>query len=350
MALPPSIRYLFARLQPAAQPVVWGPVLVLTLLGVVFWEYRNHPEWLAGFEIDRQSPSVQLPETELTLDEQAALAQVDSLDVLLADLDASTPAIQPDTPEASLFNQLTKIADSEPLRTNNYSPYNSNPAQPRPVSPPSTLDNPARSTASALNLSALLGTETAAEPSQASALQTALSRLPTQTENSEGRSPASSATQPSTAPDRIANTDAAASATLPGTRPGVGPIRFIPTTPSMSPPPGTTGYTPPATLNLAPNNYPGGNAYTNLTTPALPQVQSGFDNLPNRAATTPVLPPSASNLYSQPQVPQVPQNTVPFSVPRPPGAYLGGGQIQTFSNPLGSSTWGPEDYPSNYNY
>lgn len=350
MAIPPSVRYLFARLQPAARPIVWAPILVVTLLGVVLWEYRQHPEWSDAFEIDTESPSAQIPETELTLDEQAQLSQVDSLAVLFNDLAASTPTIQAaETPEDTLFNQLSEITSqtnqAQIRPSSSYALYRTQSSAQADTSS-GTASPP--SLASAANLATLLNPEAASPTGQSSALQEALGRLPSQTAGtSETRSPAgqspNSASAQTTGPSQFSNAEipAAAQGNTPA---GAAPLRYIPTTPNMSPPPGTTGYTPPATLNLAPNNYPSGNAYTNLTTPGLPQTQPRFNGLPNRSAT-PTLPTSPGSQYIQPQ----PQFNNSSSVPRPPGSYIGGGEIQTFSNPLGSSSWGPQDYPNNYN-
>ncbi|NJN01169.1 MAG: hypothetical protein HC816_01085 [Leptolyngbyaceae cyanobacterium RM1_1_2] len=345
MAVPPSVRYLFARLQPVTQPIVWGPVLVTVLLGVFLWEYRVHPEWSDSFEIDLQSRSAQIPETDLTLEEQAELAQVDNLNTLFNDLAASTPSTQfAETPGDNLLGQLSEAASSNPSRLNSsYSPGTL--ASLQASSPFSTT--------SATSLFSLIpeilpqgaqGAQ-ATEASQPSALQSALGRLPGQSSSSAPQSPANDARQANGETAQPFGTVPAGN--LEDTRSGTALPRFIPTTPGMSPLPGTTGYTLPPTLNLAPSSYPQGNAYTNLATPSgLPQNRPDFSGLPNRSAA-PVLPPSSGSQYSQPQVPQT---SVPFAVPRPPGSYIGGGQIQTFSNPLGSSTWEPEDYPNNYNY
>jgi hypothetical protein len=137
--------------------------------------------------------------------------------------------------------------------------------------------------------------------------------------------------------------------------------------PQTSPFPGTTGYTMPSALRPAPYsvNYPAGSngsnsyygVYPNTYPPfgyssapystGLPvsPAAPGYSTLPQLQVpiqTLPVTPDGRTPGYSSrvpvpifntPATPVVPQSA-PFSIPRtPPGRYIGGGEINTFSNP-----------------
>ena len=127
-----------------------------------------------------------------------------------------------------------------------------------------------------------------------------------------------------------------------GTIPGSN-LTFIRTIPDMSPPPGTTGYTPPPALNLSPATLSSGNAFTNLTAPQAASPSSGIPSLTSGQSgltgdtggvgvPSSVLPPTTGTQL-QPQIEGLTFEESPFSVPREPGRYVGGGYINTFSNP-----------------
>ncbi|MGH2416068.1 MAG: hypothetical protein ACRDEA_20735, partial [Microcystaceae cyanobacterium] len=44
---PTLLRYFKARLMPIARPIFWAPIGLLGLSIVVFWQFKNHPEWWA---------------------------------------------------------------------------------------------------------------------------------------------------------------------------------------------------------------------------------------------------------------------------------------------------------------
>lgn len=117
-------------------------------------------------------------------------------------------------------------------------------------------------------------------------------------------------------------------------------------TPSPYPVPGATGY------NVPSDNSNSINSYTYLNQPQVPTVvappvqinpsvttvtpnnlgQSPFQStIPSTGYSNPGFNPNSVNSGLQPYQMQTPSN---FSVPRPiPGRYIGGGQINTFSNP-----------------
>jgi hypothetical protein len=138
----------------------------------------------------------------------------------------------------------------------------------------------------------------------------------------------------------------------------MGEPQFQPYMPRTSPPPGSTGYTLPPSFRTSGDSTSSfsesGSGFSNFSRP---QPLPGYDSAPR--TTQPMLPsgqryssPGQSQGFGtssgsgfggytpqsqviQPQVtqPQVTQ-PAPFSVPRtPPGQAIGGGQINTFSNP-----------------
>ncbi|HEY9889878.1 MAG TPA: hypothetical protein V6D02_15845, partial [Candidatus Obscuribacterales bacterium] len=122
------------------------------------------------------------------------------------------------------------------------------------------------------------------------------------------------------------------------TIPGVS-FPVLPTLPQMSPPPGTTGYTPPASLNLLPP-ISGSTAPSGFPATGVPSA-GGVATPTGATGVAPLTTPQVdvSNGYVTPYAPVVPPtpaptvNPSPFGVPRPPGSNIGGGYINTFSNP-----------------
>ncbi|NJR66963.1 MAG: hypothetical protein HC772_19285 [Leptolyngbyaceae cyanobacterium CRU_2_3] len=117
-----------------------------------------------------------------------------------------------------------------------------------------------------------------------------------------------------------------------------------PFAPRTSPPPGTTGYTlpsvfrtPASTPSSSTPNYPN-NTGLGLNNFSRPQPVPGLEFVPQQATqpSSSIYGPRTTPGYgispnAQPQISPAPP---PFSVPRtPPGRSIGGGQINTFSNP-----------------
>ncbi|MCU0551350.1 MAG: hypothetical protein MUC48_18535 [Leptolyngbya sp. Prado105] len=74
-----SSRYWFARLRPLARPVFWAPSIALMLLGLFAWEFFSRPELMSYFGISS-------PEGELSAEDQAIAADIDSLSLLMNDI------------------------------------------------------------------------------------------------------------------------------------------------------------------------------------------------------------------------------------------------------------------------
>jgi hypothetical protein len=85
-----SVRYLIARLRHWTQPAVWAPLAVLCAGGVFLWEVSVNPERLSidGEEVAASNNSGSLP--GLSAEDSAIAAEIDSLPVLVDQLNGST--------------------------------------------------------------------------------------------------------------------------------------------------------------------------------------------------------------------------------------------------------------------
>lgn len=85
-----SVRYLIARLRHWTQPAVWAPLAVLCAGGVFLWEVSVNPERLSidGSEVAASNNSGSLP--GLSAEDSAIAAEIDSLPVLVNQLNGST--------------------------------------------------------------------------------------------------------------------------------------------------------------------------------------------------------------------------------------------------------------------
>lgn len=274
MRLPPVIRYLPARLAPLANPFVWMPICALGITGIFIWEYRNHPEWLQWSAPDYESNN----NLGLTPDEQGALAELDNLSVLLNETQSSSPATsqeppQPNSPEPATAPEEQDETNTADLLAGYFEQYGLNRglerAQPSP-SPSATnaLRNSEASSTALIPSSSdsLIGAyqglgltpTTASESPLAAAIrqraatpvQSAAENRPERQLTPESVNSAGVGSEPDPTP--LGNTAIPGQEELvQGGLPGVAGLSFIRTTPNMSPPPGTTGYTPPASLGLS---------------------------------------------------------------------------------------------------
>ncbi|MEG3857768.1 hypothetical protein [Microcoleus sp. herbarium12] len=86
---PTSVRYLIARLRHWTQPAVWAPLAVLCGGGLFIWEVSVHPERLSvdGEEVAASKKQDSLP--GLSAEDSAIAAEIDSLPVLVNQLNSS---------------------------------------------------------------------------------------------------------------------------------------------------------------------------------------------------------------------------------------------------------------------
>src|SRR4028119_1634765 len=91
---PTSVRYLIVRLRHWTQPTVWAPLAVLCAGGVFIWEASVNPERLSidGEEEAASNNSGSLP--GLSAEDSAIAAEIDSLAVLVDQLNGSTSSEQ----------------------------------------------------------------------------------------------------------------------------------------------------------------------------------------------------------------------------------------------------------------
>ncbi len=262
MAKSAFLKYLPARLKPLGRPAIWIPLTALTLIGAFLLEYQRNPDWF-----DRQPVTNLTPNSQLTAEEEARLAEIDTLDVLLdgSRMPDSTPAvtsqINPDAP---------KDPAAEDGDDNGSGELSLQEAYPIPGTSGTTTLQPGSSVFS--NPGALTGRSSAtgssgasngttfnfgdslvnpAAPSTNSALAEALNRREA-ARASEQEEPASTSAESTNSQ----TSSPSGSGTTLGVRQAVPPAQpvpgsFIRTTPEMSPPVGTTGYQAPATSNLS---------------------------------------------------------------------------------------------------
>jgi hypothetical protein len=365
------------RLRFFTRPLPLASAVGALLLGVFVWDYLRHPEWFGAFEDDATGPNEEGNLTGLTPEERAAAAGLDSLTVLMNELGVepgNNPRIQA-LPEGDLTNQSSFLNGALALSQGNNNSSSSIATSPfadylqqyqfgRNSLAPDSASSDTGGQFGSISVNSF-GNPTAATEQRpinplAEALQNqaglsgAVSAQPNSPLANELRSLSNSRAQ-QTAETETGGTESATrengQITLPPgefsseitTIPGIN-FPVLPTLPQMSPPPGTTGYTPPASLDLMPP-LPGSTTSTStfLGTPAAPSSSglagtSSGTGVPNLNSSnvdvsngyvTPYAPTGAG-VTTAPVTPTVPQ---PFSAPRAPGVYTGGGYINTFANP-----------------
>ncbi|GAB4377082.1 MAG: hypothetical protein Kow00121_25560 [Elainellaceae cyanobacterium] len=351
--LPASIRTLKARLKVLGRPAVWGSASILILALFFLSKYWQHPQQFLGLEGDRES----LPTSEAS--ESTPPSPLDPFSSV-EDAETTPQSESALAPFLADFeqNRLETLRLSRPLTSSE----RSNPASSLPipligVDPEgnSRTDLPNLGTSASFptlseddlrNATAAPSTTNSQAQPAVNPLQSALDRRATDspsTSQVSSPTPAGSASLSQAESTRTTATSASfrSGATYsPQPLPGQ-PLpqqtliqpQFVPQT---SPAPGTTGYRLPASLS----------------SPVTDSAVGSFDRLssPSNIAPLPALPPRSisplvppslpsgnavnNGINPQPQVSQPLAVPAPFSVPRAvPGRTIGGGQINTFSNP-----------------
>lgn len=331
-----SMRALAARLQLLKRPTVWGSALIVIVPLFLLADYWQNPDQAtrnqsasdptlsAGRIPSRTTPfdPSSLPEVPISeIPSSGAFGQTNVLDGLL------TP------PLSSPSKQSTE------QKTNPRSP-----AAASSLSKPSELSSPFPASTVGQPATAGSGTASSSSTSQStqplSPLQSALNRSAGQPNAQTSDPSAQPAAQTPTAYGQPYGSSFGTSGQTTVGQPTVGqassqPSGYQPYVFQTAPAPGTTGYTvPPAFRTPAntpgyPNStYPNSTSITPQTAPALPNQA-----IPNSYGRTPGYSSTAPN-FSAPTYTS-PQSAQPaFSVPRTaPGQYIGGGEINTFSNP-----------------
>ncbi|MDA0267228.1 MAG: hypothetical protein O3A14_09755 [Cyanobacteria bacterium] len=374
MALP-QFRYLWARLSPLAHPAVLASGLFALLAGAFALEFGRNPNWYRAYDADlEESANGDLVSSDLTPEEQAQVANIDNLAfltntignesaepgtslqgqqeplTLLQQLLASSSSTVSDRPadseESTLNRYLDRYAalelDSIDPSTNIYrsifesASSGATGANPNFSQLATQGQTPAQGNGS--ESSPLINSNPLAQALQA--LIPGLTGTPaSDSQASDGAGETNSGLGALTADGTNTTVDPFGlnGSLRPVTLPGI-PGTFLPTTPAMSPPLGTTGYTPPASLPLIPPlNTNLSNAYTNF-----PNIPGGAGVPAAANSNLDLTIPSVNNGLTSPLSTTVPASPSrnsstlapsPFAVQGIPGSYTGGGYINTFSNP-----------------
>jgi hypothetical protein len=352
-----SLRYLKARLQVLKRPKVWGSALVLLLPLFFLADYWKQPgKYAAGIN---QSPetvrSIPAPVSGST----SPLSDGSRISIPNAsDLEAQSSSVPSASrwqidPLTALLTSPSPDAEQEASEQKPTLRNRRTPLSPRSSNLPKVdLSDAFNSGASPTTAQASgpTGSEensSSANRAAASQIQAALDRIAGQPAagnqgNQENIQPGSqTGATAQTAPNPYGQFGSSSS-TPAASQSFSQPSGFQPYTPQTSPSPGTTGYTVPPAFRTTTNNSsspsfgpsPSSSGFRSVpqigpTAPTQPMNRSGsYGNTPGYSSQIPSYP---SPTYTNPQSQVEP---APFSVPRtPPGRYIGGGEVNTFSNP-----------------
>ncbi|KAM3092546.1 hypothetical protein ACKFKF_31210 [Phormidesmis sp. 146-12] len=348
----PARRYLIARLRPLTRPVFWAPAIVLMLVMLFTWEFWTRPEFLSYLGIQS---GAETDENALSAEDRAIGADIDTLPLLLNDVGILANPASPDQSGATKSApQPTNLANLQGIPI---AGSTTNQAQPNQTQPNQTQLTP--------GLFGNLGN---------SPIPLQRSGFPNSVNNSGGQQPAEQtpfATQqifstnnlltPSSMPSPLTQSPLQSPLTTPPNattaenRPPLTPSSFTAVPGSGAPIEGTTSLGSFGVNATTPNNASATNSFTNLvegsqpisgsqnslsggtpTTPSIaPPLQSSTPQFnPGQPLPTPGLGASPDAFAPQPSTQAIPANNIPLSAPRPiPGRFIGGGQINTFSNP-----------------
>ena len=132
MAQFPWLRSSLNRLTFLSRPVPLASTLGVLLLSIFLWEYSRNPEWFGSFAQDNgASPEGTLDRSTLTPAEQAAVADIDNLSVLMNELGVESGgvptlqsiAIGQDEDENAIASDLLSL--SQPGTTSTANPSTS---------------------------------------------------------------------------------------------------------------------------------------------------------------------------------------------------------------------------------
>ncbi|MBD2743427.1 hypothetical protein [Coleofasciculus sp. FACHB-1120] len=377
--VPASIRYFKARLRTFTRPAFWGSAIAMVMLVLGVWEYWVNPEWLNS-AVDEETENEQVDsaanpsdDPNLSQESSAIGADIDNLPALMQEFNrGAAKAGKGKTPDPNepqgLFEQLTRNPStaSNPESTD----------QPQAIAgipkAPQSLNNPFLTSAQDFfnrganaspqpNTGEFLGLT---PPNQQVAIPTTTSTpnlgfgVPNLTNPNQNTLPVNLLQQ---ALNQNSATQAANAS--PSGNPSQQALPNSTSGGQMAPPPAsalanTTGYNSPSvTTSSTTQGSSTPNSYTYLSQPqALPPVAAPAVPVTPQIAP-PVAPITTSNYGQYPSGAttqtsgfnsnsgfgsnmgnsgsQSNQSSQPnFTTPRRvPGRYIGGGQINTFSNP-----------------
>lgn len=320
---PALMRYFMARLRPLGRPIFWGPAIALLLLVLFTWDFWTSPGLQSSLGIGDSDPE------EVTQEDQAIGADIDSMPVLLNDIGIAakttapkpqqSPLLQKSNTEGSAITSFAPSSAPQPSPANAqgaFGVFNNALAERYGLTNSGTVveEQPAAIVPGTIGLGAMGASNPAPAAPAQSPLQAAMSKIATQAQPGVG----SPAINGLAAPPNLANPPAEGSAPL--SSPGIDGMR------------GTT-----APVNSYTNLMGGSQPLQDYSTVPAP-VPAPVPAMPNLS------PAPIPSSFGQPSAPQPGNfgvqspapaiNQQPFSVPRPiPGRTIGGGKINTFSNP-----------------
>jgi len=358
---PVSISYLKARLNILKRPTFWAAASGLFLSVFLLGEYLANPQqYTGGNDLDvstnppHQNPLSNLPAQNAPASNSEIFETLPDLSTVATSTPSGSRSPKGDVSESPLLQEflLGRSSTASPKDKSRRSPSSSfstssssetrrdRPSENRlpslysSGSPLSGLPSPALSSAAANRSTAPLNGSTAINPLQSALDRYASSGGQSQSPSSFSQSSAESSLQES----RLPATEDSLRQNL------LEPQESSPQglssqfTPQLSPFPGTTGYTLPPTLRTSTPASPSSSSsnfqpipgqITPQVAPAVPGQSYGYDQSSYPTGRTTAYPSGQPSLapVSQPM-------PSPFSVPRAvPGRSIGGGQINTFSNP-----------------
>ncbi len=346
MRLPPSVRYLPSRFQVALNPWLWLGILLTGVVGVYAWQYRQDSGQLpwqigaTGLGSSGDATSTDVLLESLTPEEQAVAAELDNIELLLAQLDSDVSALTTggDASAAAALNEALADApevssESSVERLTRYiDEYSFVGTNARGATPQATRSN----APIPLQREHPPQPASVAEAQTATALAESFAARQQQIEqglcaNSEAEQPASRADitrapvtgLPAETAGGVVTDDQSSfvfdqTGVVPGSLDGLNRT-FIRTTPNMSPPPGTTGYVPPASLpafNQA--NHPSSeNPFANRSSGAFETAAPSVE-LPERSQ---VLPPAGPSVTTPLELPTLDGSNQPATSNQPRNAW-----------------------------
>ena len=311
-------------------PWLWLGILVTGIVGIYAWEYRQNPGQLP-WQISETGPGSSGEPTSsdallesLTPEEQAVAAELDNIELLLEQFDSDISELTSGGEESAAASLNESLDGSEPAETSverlsryieeyNFlgtgargsnveperrpgaslaqQPLTLQAGEPATVLPRSALSE-------ALARQQLVEQEAAAESAQNAGGQPLDGNLAESPEGSDAETSNFSFDQ---------------SGVVPGSLNGLN-RSFIRTTPEMSPPPGTTGYVPPATLpSFSNQNQQAGVVPFSTQQPASRSFERVTPSAPERSE---VLPPAEQGVNTPLPTPTVDSSSQP--APEPP--------------------------------
>ena len=316
MAKPTLVKHLSTRIRPLRKPAVWAPLTICALLGIFSWEVYNNPDWF------NRAPKTDLVSgSDLTPGEQAKLAEIDTIDSLL-DSTRATGDLPPLTKLAeSASSEQGILAIPDPQADNSLAgkadPFATYRADYEFPSAQSGLSGTS-SSLSVGNAGSFGGAasdssgngRTASAPVTLS--ESELSKAVARQQSARGSDTGSPAARSEQAQSSSVDSIGAGSSNgfEPASAPPIESIpgSFLRTTPEMSPPIGTTGYTQPSTTNLPAFNIdppqPTRNPLNLAPVAPIGQVAPAPANQPSAAAVPGSTVAPSGTIYTPPSFTQ----------------------------------------------